>query len=261
MFASAMSKDKKKLHDRAMKLLKQIGHGRGYCTMGGLGPSKELEYLLKKKYATLMRSDGGGTSRRTRIVELDSSPYKVIRSYTPPEPEEPGLEPGDCECYICDKQRLGDSYKTVGLYKMYVCKTCGNKRCPRAAFHGNVCNNSNNPDQPGSLYGPGPLIKGFDFMPHKKPAHFNMDPELRRARNLYYKETGAHAKTRVSRGEIASLMDSLSDDIEKELAAIDTAFNNWDDGTVHRLRMELPGKIKDVLAMYRLRRKQLNGQG
>ena len=37
-----------------------------------------------------------------------------------------------------------------------VCPDCGNKRCPRATFHGYDCTRSNEPGQPGSIYGPVP---------------------------------------------------------------------------------------------------------
>lgn len=36
---------------------------------------------------------------------------------------------------------------------MYVCHDCGNKRCPKATFHGNDCTGSNDPGQSGSMYG------------------------------------------------------------------------------------------------------------
>lgn len=35
---------------------------------------------------------------------------------------------------------------------MVVCKTCGNKRCPKASDHNNACTGSNEPGQPGSDY-------------------------------------------------------------------------------------------------------------
>jgi hypothetical protein len=36
--------------------------------------------------------------------------------------------------------------------KMILCPDCGNKRCPKANNHGNVCTGSNAPGQPGSAY-------------------------------------------------------------------------------------------------------------
>lgn len=46
-----------------------------------------------------------------------------------------------CKCEAC-------SPNTLLRVRMTVCQTCGNKRCPKAAHHGNVCTNSNEPDQP-----------------------------------------------------------------------------------------------------------------
>ena len=40
-----------------------------------------------------------------------------------------------------------------GFYGMVVCAKCGNKRCPHATDHNNVCTNSNETGQPGSIYG------------------------------------------------------------------------------------------------------------
>jgi hypothetical protein len=40
------------------------------------------------------------------------------------------------------------------MTRMIVCPRCGNKRCPHASDHRNACTNSNEPGQPGSVYGP-----------------------------------------------------------------------------------------------------------
>ncbi|ORJ99844.1 hypothetical protein [Prescottella equi] len=37
--------------------------------------------------------------------------------------------------------------------RMIVCPDCGNKRCPRATYHGHDCSGSNEPGQPLSVYG------------------------------------------------------------------------------------------------------------
>lgn len=56
-----MSNDKHKLHDRAMKLFQQISKrdarwcGLQYCEKGGIGPSKELDYLLKHRLVEIIR--------------------------------------------------------------------------------------------------------------------------------------------------------------------------------------------------------------
>ena len=36
--------------------------------------------------------------------------------------------------------------------RMIVCSICGNKRCPKATDHENVCTGSNERGQPGSIY-------------------------------------------------------------------------------------------------------------
>ena len=36
---------------------------------------------------------------------------------------------------------------------MILCVDCGNKRCPKATDHNNECTGSNDPEQPGSVYG------------------------------------------------------------------------------------------------------------
>ena len=50
-----------------------------------------------------------------------------------------------CGCYTCDRSPAPRS-------RMYVCATCGNKRCPRATDHRNECHGSNAPGQEGSVY-------------------------------------------------------------------------------------------------------------
>lgn len=38
------------------------------------------------------------------------------------------------------------------ICRMFLCETCGNKRCPHAADHRHACTGSNKPGQKGSLY-------------------------------------------------------------------------------------------------------------
>jgi len=64
---------------------------------------------------------------------------------------------GSAGCQKCDTKRLAALVKktgdwTDGFGGMIVCATCGNKRCPKATFHGNDCTGSNAPNQPGSSY-------------------------------------------------------------------------------------------------------------
>lgn len=58
------------------------------------------------------------------------------------------IREGKCGCHKCIRMR--DEF----AYHMVVCSTCGNKRCPKASNHELACTNSNEPGQPGSVYGP-----------------------------------------------------------------------------------------------------------
>ena len=56
------------------------------------------------------------------------------------------LRAGKCGCHACIKGR-GE----IAIH-MVVCRTCGNKRCPKASDHNLDCTNSNESGQPGSIY-------------------------------------------------------------------------------------------------------------
>lgn len=55
-------------------------------------------------------------------------------------------------CRSCD-QRIASSIAATGDWMasmsrpMIVCAACGNKRCPKATWHGNACSGSNDTDQ------------------------------------------------------------------------------------------------------------------
>lgn len=61
----------------------------------------------------------------------------------------------DCWCGRCEIERRSKvaeetnspHYVLTGF--MIVCPECGNKRCPRASWHGYKCNHSNEPGQVG----------------------------------------------------------------------------------------------------------------
>ena len=56
-------------------------------------------------------------------------------------------------CSTCDEKRQALMPWPAALMRtMIVCPECGNKRCPRASYHGNACTGSNDPGQPGSFY-------------------------------------------------------------------------------------------------------------
>ena len=53
----------------------------------------------------------------------------------------------DC-CYRCWYERTSGAW----LRRMFLCPTCGNKRCPKASDHQFACTHSNKAGQPGSIY-------------------------------------------------------------------------------------------------------------
>jgi Zn finger protein HypA/HybF involved in hydrogenase expression len=63
--------------------------------------------------------------------------------------------PQGCWCETCRDERLAGLPLVQQLQEglaMILCPLCGNKRCPRATYHGNTCTSSNAPGQPGSSY-------------------------------------------------------------------------------------------------------------
>jgi hypothetical protein len=60
------------------------------------------------------------------------------------------------DCYRCGRdedERDGLGFWHWTMSHMFLCPTCGNKRCPKATDHRNVCTGSNEPGQAGSRYG------------------------------------------------------------------------------------------------------------
>ncbi len=66
----------------------------------------------------------------------------------------------ECGCWTCSMYRYGQE-KAAGAddvelfmkyQRMYLCETCGNKRCPHATDHRLTCTHSNAPGQKGSAY-------------------------------------------------------------------------------------------------------------
>jgi len=57
-------------------------------------------------------------------------------------------------CRRCEEEdlsKLSDMDQIFG--RMFiVCRECGNKRCPKATWHENICTHSNDTGQPGSDY-------------------------------------------------------------------------------------------------------------
>lgn len=56
-----------------------------------------------------------------------------------------------CHCERCAREKA----EAAGVFwqrLMYLCRICGNKRCPHATDHRLACTGSNAPGQPGSSY-------------------------------------------------------------------------------------------------------------
>lgn len=57
----------------------------------------------------------------------------------------------NCHCAVCFEYQLM-VYQSTVFPIMHLCPDCGNKRCPKASYHGNDCSNSNVVNQLGSFY-------------------------------------------------------------------------------------------------------------
>jgi hypothetical protein len=54
----------------------------------------------------------------------------------------------ECWCHRCCVEQTGHQH----MFRMVLCPTCGNKRCPKATDHRLECSGSNEPGQKESLY-------------------------------------------------------------------------------------------------------------
>jgi hypothetical protein len=57
-----------------------------------------------------------------------------------------------CEEVAFEAARAAGSPISPLAWRMILCPTCGNKRCPKATHHDNECTGSNEPGQEGSNY-------------------------------------------------------------------------------------------------------------
>lgn len=82
--------------------------------------------------------------------------YKAKLAYLPPlnRPIQA------CSCHFCENEwlRIMDELDPDGWISrivrgMILCPGCGNKRCPKATYHGHECTGSNESGQHNSRYG------------------------------------------------------------------------------------------------------------
>lgn len=64
----------------------------------------------------------------------------------------PLVQPCGCRACLIERDERCFGWPIASTH-MIVCETCGNKRCPHAADHRNACTGSNEPNQPGSVFG------------------------------------------------------------------------------------------------------------
>jgi hypothetical protein len=64
----------------------------------------------------------------------------------------PSMTGGTADCARCEAAQVERGEMPAWFRSFMVCGTCGNKRCPRATWHENLCTGSNEPGQPGSAY-------------------------------------------------------------------------------------------------------------
>lgn len=57
-----------------------------------------------------------------------------------------------CASEHCEADPAPFDVFNLRMNRMFLCPTCGNKRCPRATDHRHACTGSNEPGQPGSRY-------------------------------------------------------------------------------------------------------------
>lgn len=74
--------------------------------------------------------------------------YELRALYVGPLPP---LAEKQCKCSRCIKEQdpphIADLKLSMGMSEMIVCSVCGNKRCPKADDHRNVCSGSNELNQ------------------------------------------------------------------------------------------------------------------
>lgn len=94
-------------------------------------------------------SDGGkGSAPRPYSVSQETYDNNWDRIFGKKKNDKPA-----CYCYNCNKDHKETSSNfSVAMTQMFVCSTCGFKRCPHATDHNLACTNSNEPGQVGSKY-------------------------------------------------------------------------------------------------------------
>jgi hypothetical protein len=130
-----------------------------------IGEYRQTEGGLRGWLRTILGKRGKPTKFAAERGLCDETVLGFLRAARPPEPglldaigyrREYRYTP--CPCYRCTKARTDldpgpmQFGQSIEMQRMFLCETCGNKRCPHAADHRHACTNSNEPGQAGSLY-------------------------------------------------------------------------------------------------------------
>jgi hypothetical protein len=122
------------LVDRMLATFWQSGHPGQSC--------KRSEWVRDSTVASWRDALGHARSLLTPTTAGQGSPTGEVSPEVACVTPEPAVV-GTCWCRDCHPMSPF----------MILCPDCGNKRCPRASFHGHDCTASNEPGQRGSFYG------------------------------------------------------------------------------------------------------------
>ena len=82
---------------------------------------------------------------------MSDSTQKILNDYIASQNRRKRL--AKIDCLICMEEAIERGDMNDWDRWMLLCPICGNKRCPKATWHGNPCTHSNEPGQIGSMYG------------------------------------------------------------------------------------------------------------
>lgn len=131
---------------------------RDAVTTGGGMASWAAKHGMSAEYVRLVLNG----HREPAKAVLDAIGWERVSAYR----ERPTAVANICPCFACTKARVAIDPgpmmfgQSVAMMRMFLCETCGNKRCPHAADHRHVCTDSNEPGQAGSLYTDAPTFAG-----------------------------------------------------------------------------------------------------
>jgi hypothetical protein len=146
---------------RFCALAKQCGHHVTIVTARHPdGDNRDVEAFIAETGVRAIYTKGESKCRHFKPdVWIDDMPEMIVdavKSLTTnlglPKPHDWPPPPQDCLCYRCWLELRQTRGQPALRDRMFLCSTCGNKRCPHANDHRNVCTGSNEPGQPGSAY-------------------------------------------------------------------------------------------------------------